>query len=326
MDHVTGRRKRRHCTRIVSSNLTPTYAMAKDIHFKEDTSKPENRVNISLFHLMMVDDIKSFVFDKLKIPRTSLLYPSPNLTTEEFDINLRPDYVVTNGTEPIAYIEVEIGPEDKSQLVRYRSEQRLPVYSIIGKRSYGDCDLSLEEIYSFLKSIQPKFKGTQSYQSIHLLTTLIDYYVIQENVYHQKPIPLSDAMKRSKLVSQISEYFGKGRVLENAPIERNKIMFNTRADNGLSLRIYSPETNSGGLSLLNRTAGREVIYFPSEKKLLKYLPDRKTAVLNYTAFISKLGAIEISRIEENKRCSLSLDTVEDNVVQLCKLIQEMISI
>ncbi len=68
--------------------------MIKELHFKEDTSKPENRVNISLFHLLMVNDVKNFIFSKLNLHPECVVYPAPNLVTEEFAITDRPDFKI----------------------------------------------------------------------------------------------------------------------------------------------------------------------------------------------------------------------------------------
>lgn len=300
--------------------------MPKDMHFKEDTSKPENRVNLTLFHLMMVEEIRNFVLDKLNISKESVIYPCPNLTTEEFDISCRPDFSIKNGDQLRGYIEVEIGTEDAEQLHRYRTQQSLPVYSIIGKRLYGPCDLSLEELYHYLIEIKPSFDGTQLFQSIRLLISLIEYYVIQGNFSTAKPIALSDDMRKSRLVDHFYTYFGSDRILENARVQRNKVMFHTYGENGFSLRVYSTETGSRGLSLMYRTGGRPTVYFPAHKKLLRYLPDSTGAIQSYSNLIAELGAKEIFRIDENKRCSLPLEIVESNVDKFCKLINDFISL
>lgn len=297
-----------------------------EMHIKEDTAKPENRINLSFFHLMMVDEIRNYVLDKLNISRGSVMFPSPNLTTEEFDLSCRPDFAITIANRKIGFIEIEIGGEDSKQLQRYRSEQPLPVYSIIGKRSYGPCDLSLEELYHYLKSIHTHFIDSQVAKSIHLLCSLIEYYVIQGKVSGQKPIALSDKMKDSQLIRIFYEYFGKDRILENTSVQRNKVMFNTRGVNGFSLRVFSPVANSNGLSLMNRSGGHPKIYFPSYFRLDKFLPDKNKEVENYSALIADLGAVEIYRKKENEKCNLSLDIVENNAERFCRNIDDIISI
>ena len=300
--------------------------MPKDIHVKEDTSKAENRVNLTLFHLMMVDEIRNFVLDKLNISKDSVIYPCPNLTTEEFDTSSRPDFAIKNEDQLRGYIEVELRTEDAEQLHRYRTQQNLPVYSIIGKSHYGPCDLSLEELYHHLIIIQSRFYGTQFFQSIRLLISLIEYHVIQGNFSTAKPIALSDAMRNSPLVNHFYKYFGTDRILENASVQRNKVMFRTYVENGFSLRVHSTETNSGGLSLMYRTGGRQTIYFPAHKKLLRYLPDSTDAIQSYSNLIAELGAKEIFRIDETKRCSLPLEIVESKVDKFCKLINDIVSL
>jgi hypothetical protein len=53
----------------------------KEIHSKEDTSKPENRVNLTLFHLLILDKLRNFIQNKLGLPLDSVISPSPNLAT-----------------------------------------------------------------------------------------------------------------------------------------------------------------------------------------------------------------------------------------------------
>jgi len=123
----------------------------KELHFKEDTSKPENRVNLTLFHLLMNRDVKDFIFSKLKLDPECVVYPAPNLTTEEFDTIDRPDFKIEQHGQLVGYIEVELGKDD-AQVEKYKNKtvDHIVVYSIYGKISDGG-DLSLEEIYYHLK-------------------------------------------------------------------------------------------------------------------------------------------------------------------------------
>lgn len=86
------------------------------IHFKEDTAKPENRVNLTFFHLLMYDEFSDYVNDKIKIDKDAVIYPSPNLVVEEFNSPKRPDFVIKNDNQTIGYIEVELGRENQKQL------------------------------------------------------------------------------------------------------------------------------------------------------------------------------------------------------------------
>jgi hypothetical protein len=183
--------------------------MEKIMHFKEDTSKPENRVNITLFHLFMVDEIKQFVVSKLGLDNDCVIYPAPNLETEEFDTLDRPDYKIEVDGKLIGYIEVELG-KDIEQVEKYKrkSKDDVEVYSIFGKISDGG-DLSLEEIYYHLLNIQNDIsRNVQKYWSVELLVRLIKYYVIDGNFNsNNKRTTISDKMKNSEIITQLYDYF-----------------------------------------------------------------------------------------------------------------------
>ena len=122
----------------------------ESIHFKEDTAKPENRTNLALLSVLQIDEIRTYFVRVLHLPPESLVYPCPNLETEEFATSQRPDFVVRGrGQEAIAYIEVELGPENSAQITHYRSLTNRDVLSIVGKASYNPSDLSLEAIYKY---------------------------------------------------------------------------------------------------------------------------------------------------------------------------------
>jgi hypothetical protein len=95
--------------------------MIKLMHYKEDTSKPENRVNITLFHLLMINDLRGFIFSKLQLDDGCIIYPAPNLETEEFATTDRPDFKIEKNGQLVGYIEVELG-KDIEQVKKYDSK------------------------------------------------------------------------------------------------------------------------------------------------------------------------------------------------------------
>jgi hypothetical protein len=56
------------------------------------------------------------------------------------------------------------------------------------------------------------------------------------------------------------------------------------------------------------------------------LPDSTDAIQSYSHLIAELGAREIFRIDESKRCSLPLEIVEANADKFCKLIDDIVSL
>jgi len=134
-----------------------------------------------LFSILMIPELYSFVCDKLGLPHSVVIFPSPNLVTEEFGTTMRPDFTVATSyprpNETLGYIEVELGREDETQVQRYSTELKLPVYSIVGRKNYrgngGRGDLSLEEIYHVASRFAESFLNTQKYASVDLFCSLV---------------------------------------------------------------------------------------------------------------------------------------------------------
>jgi hypothetical protein len=298
----------------------------ESIHFKEDTAKPENRTNLSLLSILQIDEMRAYFLQALRLPAESLVCPSPNLETEEFAASQRPDFVVRrDGQGEIAYIEVELGPENSAQIASYRSLTHRDVLSIVGKASYHPSDLSLEAICKRARSIQPKYAHMQQSVSLELFCRLVEYYVIDGNFGPcNTRADLSDRMLQSRLVQLILSYFGEENILPaGAALIPGRIKLDTVGENGFSLRVYSTETGSNGLSLMNRSAGREVIEFPSLAKLLKYIPHRQESCRRYAQLVERLGDKNMSSLPEQKRARLPLQTVEDNFAQFAVLIEQL---
>lgn len=299
--------------------------MKKIIHFKEDTSKPENRVNITLFHLLMIDDVRNYIVSKLGLNRSCVIYPAPNLETEEFDTLDRPDYKIEEDGRLTGYIEVELG-KDIEQVEKYKrkSKDDVEVYSIFGKISDGG-DLSLEEIYYHLLNIQKNVsRNVQKYWSVELLLRLIKYYVIDGNFNsNNKRTTISDRMRGSEIISQLYNYFGESKIKNGGKIERGKILLNALSEGGFSLRVFSPHAKDNTCSLMNRTGGGETIYFPSYIKLQKYIDD-KDFVDRYTELLISLGCTDIKYRKEKQRASLSINAVENNMNEICSVVTQLL--
>ncbi len=295
----------------------------RNIFINEDTSKPENRTNLSLFALLSLSEIHSFICTKLNIPQTSVIMPAPNLQTEEFGTGMRPDFKILNNGDLIGYIEVELGNEDKTQLANYRKNSRVPVYSVIGKEFYkiNGGDLSLEEIYRETKKIERKYSGTQKGALLLHFQKLIKYYIVEGRFSaSNKRAPISEKMKKTAIIQGIKEYFNEENINFGGNIEYGKLLINTVKENGFSVRVYCFESKNKSFSLMNRSAGRPQIEFPSKIKLLKYFPYDKEAVNNYVELIKNLGARNIEDLPERSRAKLPIGIVKNNIEKFCEAI------
>jgi hypothetical protein len=296
------------------------------IHIKEDTAKPENRTNLALLSTLQIDEIRTYLLRRLRLPADSLVCPSPNVVTEEFSNCGRPDFEIRDSCEKaIGYIEVEMGQEDNAQITRYRSHLNCPVHSIVGKACYTSSDLSLEEIREHAVSVAPKYRHMQQSVSPKLFCDLVEWYIIDGNFKPSNArANLSDRMLQSRLVQLILSRFGEENILTaGTAMVPGKIKLDTVGENGFSLRVYSTETGGDGFSLMNRSGGREVTAFPSLAKLLKYFPHRQQTCRMYAQLVERLGDRNISSLPEKKRARLPLPTVEDNFAQFAAMIEQL---
>ncbi len=303
----------------------------KIMHIKEDTAKPENRTNLALFSVLMIPEIHSFFCNSLKISASSIIFPSPNLQTEEFDLSLRPDFKIIKNFTKIenvkGYIEIELGSEDQEQISNYKSKTNVPIFSIVGKEKYlqENGDLSLEGIYRKTKEIELKYRGTQIFASLLHFQKLIEYYIIENNFSSSsKRAPISDKMMKSKIIQDVVNYFGKDKIIFIGKIEQGKLLLNTVKENGFSIRVYSRKSTNNSVSLMNRQAGRLELEFPSTIKLTEYFPHKTNEALGFADLISDLGAYDISNLGERQRAKLPISVVEQNINKFLTAIERLL--
>ena len=298
--------------------------MKSVIHFKEDTSKPENRVNISLFHLLMNREVKNFIFSKLNLDNDCVIYPAPNLETEEFDTTDRPDFKIEKNGILVGYIEVELG-KDIAQVKKYdqKTGKNIKVYSIFGKQSDGG-NLSLTEIFFFVKEKQIEIsKSNQQYWSMELLLKLIKFYVIDGNFKSgNKRTSISTAMRESTIIEALYDEIDDQYILDKEydKPEKGKLLLNTVSESGFSVRVFSRKSSNNSFSLMNRTGGTERIYFPAYEKMNIYITNKKF-IEQYTNLLINLGCTDIKEIGKNRKTSLDIRIVEANTNQITDCIK-----
>ena len=89
----------------------PPVAAIVDLFVHEDLSKPENRINVALFELLMLCPFRTWLLDRLCQPQNAVMYPTASVAVDARW--LRPDFVVRDGPtlETLAWIEVECTSE-----------------------------------------------------------------------------------------------------------------------------------------------------------------------------------------------------------------------
>ena len=267
--------------------------MTNDIFIREDLTKLENRINVSLFGLMAVDSVREWLLGKLELPTAAVVYPPMNLATETG--SGRPDFVVrdpeTNAV--LAWIEVECW-SNREQLAAYRRTYSERVIALWGKPG-PECELSLQEVGAFLDA-KLSAQSPQVRVSFAHLRGLIREIDDNGGSRASRTAAVGVEMKRSRLLMDLADvlgaklyYFMEGE----GPMPAGRIRVDTTdtADNrGYSIGVYSPNTPKRRVSIMNRSGGRPAISFSSKAWLYYYLPGHRSLIDEWCDFAWKMGA------------------------------------
>jgi hypothetical protein len=299
------------------------WAVINDIFLHEDTSKPENRINLAIFGLMAVPSFRRWMQERLGLGETAVLYPALNLS----DGAGRPDFAVKNAESDatVAWIEVECY-KDEEQLARFRKScSPLLVKAIWGKREYG-ADLSLEEVAEHLSGLQYAEEPQIRYNAEHLRQQ-IDEVFSGHWSGSAKPTVVSDHVRETSFVRRLVEELarlGGGLSFDiSGPMRPREIRANTRGKNGFSLRVYSPVAPSDrSVSVLYQSGGRSDVYFQSLAKMTQYLERRRDVLEELSTLVEQMGG-DMKSIELNARTSASLAEVEPRLPALAAIILQL---
>lgn len=291
---------------------------SQNIFVNEDISKPENRLNLALFHLQMDDAFHAWFCGKLGLDTGALFYPTENLQGD------RPDFAVEHKGKIIGYVELELGDENMAQLQRYRGNYEstgIKVYSITGSRHHHS-DLGLDEIAQWLQS--NKFSNPQKHLSAQYACRLIDTFANGKGSNTRSQV--SDTMKEHPFVSALLTLLQD--VQPNASHTRpypGSYYCDTVGEKGFSLRVSSPKSTSKSLSLLSISGGRNQVTFLSATKYRKYLGHKPQAsVDDWISFLEQRLNLPISRMTETERCNQSIDAVMKHLDELARLVKTLV--
>lgn len=291
-----------------------------DIFVSEDISKPENRLNLALFHLQMYEEFHIWFCENLGLPISAVIYPTENLSGD------RPDFVVKNHNQVLGYIEVELGNENKSQLTNYQCKYEsddIKIFSITGKNIHNS-DLSLEKISSFLSEKLHSIENQQKALSVKYLIKLITTYSNENISYSRNPVS-EEVLHRpfvKKLLDALQNY--KPHESQNK-IESGKYYCDTNGPEGFSFRVFTPTAKKKSTSLLSITKGRDHITFLSEEWYRKYLKHKSESdVTNWINFITETLSLPINHIKLKGRLNAPITTVEKNFEELVSVITKLI--
>jgi hypothetical protein len=291
------------------------FAIEEAIFTAEDLSKPENRCNLAIFHLLAEESFHRWFTGRLGLPATATLYPRRNHS------GARPDLVAHDDAgNVLGVVEVELGDADAEQMANYASKYAV-VFLITGKPSPGS-HLSLAEIRTHFIEALPGMKNRQQALSAKYLVQLIADS-LGGNVRNQRA-PVSEVTLTHPFIARLVELLSG---CAPAPGARGptpgRLYWDTVKDEGFSLKAYSLRGGDRRLSLLARSGGRETVIFQSQEKYLTYLGHKPAAARQWCEFIVGTLGIPIDALEINQRTEQPMHSVEPHLAELAARIREL---
>ena len=250
------------------------------IFVNEDLSRPENRINIAMFAVMVQGWFRTWLLSQLGMAGNAIIYPRTNSET------MRPDFTIEDPDtrETLGWIEVEIG-RDPGQLTRYQDRFAESVKTIWGYAG----DVSLECIASRLEyELDAGTLEPQARLSVLLLRKLIAN-ALTEAASDSKPVRVSSTMKEHWLVQTLTNSLGDRLDFDLKPIVPGGLKANARGKQGFSLRVFSRIASGRDVSVLNIRGGATEIGFASRAHLKRYLPDHGEAITAWCELIRRMG-------------------------------------
>ena len=270
-----------------------------DLFVNEDTSKPENRVNLALFSLMQQDWLREWVLERLCLPADAVVYPPSNVRGRRPDLK-----VVCNGSD-VAMIEVELGTNPR-QAEDYRMQFDV-VKTIWGKKTDSG-DLSLEEIAKFLE--EPRCLSPQTRINVQHLSKLIEVGLSEHSSSRERG-NVSEEMWEHRLVIALRNRLGEGLVATTERVGIGHLKADTVGKEGFSLKVNRRD-RTGEVALFSISGGAHLI-FPSRQKLNRCLPNHRAEVDAYMSLVATMGC-DVEVRGENARPRLPLDSNLDAVL------------
>ena len=291
------------------------------VFINEVISSPENRVNLNLYGMMLIEEFRHWFFERLGVDKSCIIFPAKNVFGDSDEG--RPDLVINDHKNNfVCYIEIELGAENSEQISRYnRLSKNGKVFSITGLKN-DEKDLSLEEIYEKLVGIR-KQSSPQVTKYINSYEAMFVEYVLNMGLGRNTANVVSDKMREHPLVKILSERLDVSFDLKSQ-LNPGDIVMNTRKEKGFSLRIYSRKSKTQhSLSIMAISGGRPFVILPSNLKLRKYLPEAKEKSIKQISSIIKKMGFDIDVIGENQTEQVPVDKILLHLDDLLPVIKDL---
>jgi len=289
-------------------------APAPEVFVNEDISKLENRINLALFNLMLIPEIRKWLLSELKLPVDCIVYPPKNNAAG------RPDFVVVDSSDQIAgWIEVEQGGENTQQLATYRNTLSQHVRSVVGPENAGG-DLSLERIAKKIIFELENILDRQQSVNAEVFTNLVNQ--ISKGSTSWNYTEPSAEVQNNQFLLQLATHLEGILVYGTPPVKPGIVQVSTITQRGWTVRVYSKGAKGGSASLLwDQSIGKGIMRVPSYKRLTRCFPSSLSLVEDYVDFFRKLG-VDTKAILENQSMPVMQTNLQDNIISLAVLIKK----
>lgn len=289
----------------------------------EHVGHPENRTNLALFALMMAAPIREWFLSELKLPLDAVVYPPENISGR------RPDLVAVHNGKVVAWIEIELGGANISQLTDYQQAFfPTPVLSIVGPEGSRrkDADhLSLEAIALAIREFPPERLDAQQRMHADVFTRLV-HDTARKSASTDYINPGAEVVSQP-LVQQLQVHLGTTLRPGVPPIVPGEALVTTTTQKGWTLRVFARGAKMGSVALLSDVSiGRKMIRVPARPLLLRCLPAGEEAVDGYVAFLQKLGVNIATLAKETDSLPLPEDAMLVHAAELAHHVRALASV
>ena len=281
-----------------------------DIFIKEDLNKPENRLNMVIFGLLLNNSFRHRFLQALGIHQDAVIYKPADLKGN------RPDFAIEDlEGNLVGYIEVE-WDQDPEQLDRYKKKaQPLEVYSIGGSETAGHSITLIQ-----LVALAWEAYEDDPVPQLELMVRHLQLQVRGAPPSHQPATPV-----REQLLTSLGRALEAAGVINwgDAPVTPGNLYMNARSAGGLSVRGYSARSGDKTVSIFHRSSNSSTVSFTKLDRLADYLPDQKEKLQQWARFLEASLGTDMTLRNSSGYCDVAVERVE---AVLPRLIEELLEL
>ena len=281
-----------------------------DIFINEDLTKPENRLNMVIFGLLVNNCFRHRFLQALGIHQDAVIYKPADLEGD------RPDFAIEDlEGNLVGYIEVE-WDQDLEQFERYkRKAQPLEVYSIGGSGTAGHSITLIQ-----LVALAWEAYEDDPVPQLELMVRHLQLQVKKAPPSHQPPAPV-----QNQLLTPLGQALKAAGIINwgDAPVTPGNLYMNARSAGGLSVRGYSAKSGDKTVSIFHCSSNSSTVSFTKLDHLEDYLPDQEEKLDRWARFLEASLRTDITLRNSSGYCDVAVERIE---AVLSRLIEELLQL